>query len=82
MAQSVGYNPQYLATIFKAEVGHPPIEHIRMLKMQEAKELLLNQNYSVAEISQSLGFCNTSYFIREFKRTYDVTPARFRKITK
>jgi AraC-like DNA-binding protein len=82
IAHSVGYNPQYLATIFKAEVGHPPIEHIRMLKMQEAKELLLNQNYSVAEISQSLGFCNTSYFIREFKRTCDVTPARFRKITK
>lgn len=82
MAQSVGYNPQYLATIFKSEVGHTPITYIRMLKMQEAKELLLNKNYSVAEISQSLGFCNTSYFIREFKRIYDVTPAKFRKITK
>lgn len=79
MAVSVGYNPQYLATIFKAEVGYTPIEYIRFVKMQEAKELLLSKHYSVAEISQSLGFCNTSYFIREFKRVYETTPSQFRK---
>lgn len=79
MAASVGYNPQYLATIFKAEVGHTPTEFIRLVKMQEAKDLLLSKNYSMAEISQSLGFCNTSYFIREFKRVYKTTPSQFRK---
>ena len=82
MAQSAGYNPQYLATIFKSEVGHTPITYIRLSKMQEAKELLLNKQYSVAEIAQSLGFCNTSYFIREFKRVYNITPAQLRKNSK
>lgn len=79
MAASIDYNPQYLATIFKTEVGMTPIEYIRITKIQEARDLLLTKDYSVAEVSQSLGFCNTSYFIREFRRIYDMTPSQYRK---
>lgn len=79
MAKAVGYNPQYLATIFKAETGQTPTEYIRMQKMSEAKELLLHEQCSIAEVSQSLGYCNASYFIQDFKRFYGQTPKQFQK---
>lgn len=79
MAKAAGYNPQYLATIFKAESGQTPTEYIRTQKMCEAKELLHHERCSIAEISQSLGYCNASYFIRDFKRFYGQTPNQFRK---
>lgn len=77
MAEEIGYNPQYLASIFKKELGVTPSGYIRQVKMEEAKELLASRTVSVGEISASLGYCNASHFIREFKRYYGVTPKNY-----
>lgn len=79
MAESVGYNPQYLATIFKAELGETPTAYIRRKKMTEARALLTQGNCPVGEIALSLGYCSASHFIREFKRFYGKTPKQYQK---
>jgi len=79
IARTVGYNPQYLATVFKEETGSSPLAYIREQKMKEARELLLRKNYKIYEIAHSLGYCNASYFIREFKRFWGMTPKQVQK---
>ena len=79
MAATLGYNPQYLATIFKAEVGCTPTAYIRQRKMSEARALLGQGNCPVAEVALSLGYCSASHFIREFKRFYGKTPKQYQK---
>lgn len=77
IAAAVNLNPQYLASLFKKEVGITPSAYLQNIKMKEARTLLLQNDYSVAEIAEILGYCNTSYFIKIFKKTYGKTPKQY-----
>lgn len=77
IAQHIHLNAQYFAVIFKAEVGQEPSTYVRDKKISEAKALLRQCNCSVAEIADALGFCDTSHFVRVFKRTVGITPKQF-----
>lgn len=76
VAAAVKRNPQYLSVLFKKELGCSPLQYIRSRKLTEACGLLKN-GLSVSETADALGFCNASYFIREFKRAYGKTPADY-----
>lgn len=78
VAEAVGYDPQYLAVVFREAVGQSPLAYIRQRKLTEARELLRG-GCSVAEAAQSLGYCNASYFIREFRAQYGVSPGKYRR---
>lgn len=78
VAEAVGYDPQYLAVIFRQAVGQSPLAYIRQRKLREARELLQN-GCSVAEAAQSLGYCNASYFIRDFTAHFGISPGKFRR---
>ncbi|SHH72406.1 helix-turn-helix domain-containing protein, partial [Clostridium grantii] len=45
-----------------------------------AKNLLTNTNMSILDISMESGFENLSHFYHLFKKNFQVTPAKFRKI--
>lgn len=47
--------------------------------MNKSKQLLLESDYSVADIAKQTGFTNSSYFYRMFKKSNGVTPSDFRK---
>lgn len=48
------------------------------LKIKKAKELLAFQN--VTEVSFDVGYENISYFIKEFREKYGITPKEYKKI--
>lgn len=72
-ARFAGCSAQYLSSIFQKEVGEMPKDYIRTLKMREAPSLI-RKNLPVHEISDILGYCNPSHFIREFRKFYHTTP--------
>ncbi len=78
VAEAVGYDPQYLAGIFREAVGQPPLAYIRQRKLREARELL-KSGCAVGEVAQSLGYCNASYFIREFTACFGISPGKARR---
>ena len=47
--------------------------------MEKAQELLLNTNMKVSDISQAVGYPNTSYFCKSFQKMFGATPERFRQ---
>ena len=64
---------------FKEQVGHSPAEHIRKLKVDRAKELLLNELLSVTRIANLCGFENATLFGQTFSREVGMTPSAYRK---
>ena len=63
----------------KALTGIPPNEFIRNIRMQEAAILLKTQRYTVAEVSDRMGFADPKYFADAFKKFYGVPPSVYKK---
>ncbi len=63
---------------FKKQTGTSPLQYYLQLKIERAKELLLQSNKTQKEIAFSLGFESDYYFNRLFKSKVGVTPKEFR----
>ena len=48
--------------------------------MKKAKTMLRNTNMTIESISYSIGYPSAEHFSRVFKKTFDVSPAQYRKI--
>lgn len=73
-------NPHYLSSLFHQEVGITPSQYIRQKKMEEAKRMLTLSSFSIAEVSDLLGYCDISHFSRVFKAYYGVCPSSMHKV--
>jgi AraC-like DNA-binding protein len=73
-------NPHYLSSLFHQEVGMTPSQYIRQRKMEEAKRMLTLSGFSIAEVSDLLGYCDISHFSRVFKAYYGVCPSSMHKV--
>jgi AraC family transcriptional regulator len=72
-------SPYYFIRLFKKETGKTPHEYLVHLKIEKAKELLMNSNYSVTEICFLCGFTEHSHFSKVFKKLTGTTPLNYRK---
>lgn len=59
---------------FKATFGTTVFGFIKDLKMNKAKQLLLEQSVSIAEVSDLVGYKNPQHFTTAFKKYYGFTP--------
>lgn len=69
----------HFMTLFKEHTGHSPINYIINIRIETAKNLLENSNYTINEISAETGFKNSLYFSRIFKKKIGVSPNQYRK---
>ncbi|MNJ00150.1 Bifunctional transcriptional activator/DNA repair enzyme AdaA [compost metagenome] len=72
--------PQHTCLLFQQTLGMRPFAYLTRYRLRKAKELLLQEQLEVREIAKRVGYEDTSYFIKLFKRQEGVTPIRFRKI--
>ncbi|PHQ55887.1 MAG: AraC family transcriptional regulator [Lutibacter sp.] len=79
LAKEVGLNIKKLKTDFKDFYGVPVFTFLLNFKMELAKNLLLEQQLNVNEISSHLGYSTSSHFIAAFKRKHGITPKQFSK---
>ena len=70
---------QHLCRIFRRCTGKRPMEYITGVRLENAKRLLLETDYSISEISYWSGFENMNYFGKLFKEKEHMTPGQFRK---
>jgi YesN/AraC family two-component response regulator len=79
IAAHVFFSPSYCNTVFKRETGAPVMSYFNNLRLQEAKTRLLQQEITLKEAAESVGFFDYNYFSRSFKKTFGITPLQYRK---
>ncbi|WP_426327247.1 helix-turn-helix domain-containing protein [Pedobacter sp. R-06] len=77
-ASMLNISAGHLSEVVKIQSGKPAIKHIHERLVLEAQRLLFHTEHSLKEITFDLGFSDTSYFNRFFKRETGVTPATYR----
>jgi two-component system response regulator YesN len=73
------FSKEYLSKRFKQKYGVGIYEYALKLRMERAKELLMNDDLQIQEISERLGYSNNNYFSKAFKNYYGLSPTDFRE---
>lgn len=82
IAPLFGYNSSYLGKIFSKKAGEGFNVFVDKVRIKHSKELLLDTNLKVYEISEKVGYKNVDYFHTKFKKYVNMSPAEFRKKNK
>lgn len=79
IASSLNISTRYLSDLLKQETGKTAIELIHIFLISEAKNMLKGSDSNVTEIAYALGFENSPYFSRLFKREVGMSPQQYKK---
>ncbi|MGG6311651.1 AraC family transcriptional regulator [Paenibacillus macerans] len=77
LSELVHLSSYYLSRAFKQATGYTVIEYFNKLKIDKAKELILEGDRKIREVALELGFADEFYFSRIFKRTEGISPSEF-----
>ncbi len=77
-ADKLNLSSNYLSDMLKKETGKNLQEQIHYYVIEKSKNILLNSNLTVSEISYQLGFEYPQYFSRLFKKKTGVSPNQYR----
>lgn len=79
VAQHIGITEDHLTFCFRQELGTTPIVYLHRLRINEAKRLLKNTQLTITEIALNIGFSDSGYFSRVFRREVGMAPETFRR---
>lgn len=79
VAQYIGINDSYLCKLFKKEMGKNFTNYLNEIRIQKAKELLLESNEPIYAIAELVGYNSESYFSRTFKKLENMSPKAYRR---
>ena len=80
VADRVYFNPVYFGRLFKIYKGESFTDYLITKRLEKAKELL-GQGAKISETAAAVGYENTKYFIRLFKKREGMTPGAYQKNT-
>lgn len=69
----------YFCKVFKKSTKMSPQQYINSLKLQKAKDLLLQTDFPIWKIAEDSGYPDQNYFSRHFKKETGISPSEFRK---
>ncbi|MDO4507636.1 MAG: AraC family transcriptional regulator [Spirochaetales bacterium] len=78
MSQEIGTDRDYLTRIFHREMGMNLWDYINILRLEEARNLLVYTGLTVKEIAERCGFSTEAYFCICFKKHYNLSPSNMR----
>lgn len=79
IAQVASVSVSHLKTLFRRSTGTPVHQYILRRRVERAKQLLQDQNLSIAQIAFATGFAHQSHLARHMRKILGVTPAVARK---
>jgi len=79
LARQVGINDYKLKSGFRQIFGTTVFGYLQTCRMERAKQLLAEQQLSIAAIAHTVGYASQSQFCHAFKLRYGITPIACRK---
>lgn len=80
IASDIFISSCYLSAIFKRETGRSVVEYINFCRLKKAKEMIDSQkNVKINDLSRIVGYNDSFYFSKCFKKQYGITPSAYQK---
>jgi len=78
VAKAVNTSTFYFCKLFKKATGVNFTDYVSRVRIEKAKNLLLNQNLRISEIAYEVGFQSLTHFNRVFKKIVGQAPTQYR----
>jgi two-component system, response regulator YesN len=72
--------PSALSQLFKEELGEKFVDYVMKVRMQHAKQLLIDTDDSIQSIAEQIGYQNVISFYRAFKKVQEYPPGEYRSM--
>lgn len=80
IAHNMYLSPVYISKIFKEETGESPINYLIKIRLEKAREILLEDNCgSIKSIANLVGYEDVYHFSKLFKKYYGMSPLYYKK---
>lgn len=79
ISETVHMTENYVSRLFKSESGMNVVGYINMEKMEQARRILSRPESTVRMVAGELGYYESSYFIKLFRKTYGIGPGEYKK---
>lgn len=74
LAERAFMSPSAFSHLFRDVAGRSPYQFVKEMRLTKARELLIENEASITQISKAVGYRSTSHFINEFRDRYGMTP--------
>ncbi|MFC4304462.1 helix-turn-helix domain-containing protein [Cohnella boryungensis] len=78
LARHIGYSPFHFTRMFKKRIGLPPLYYASALRLQKAKDLLLETSLSIRDVGLEIGQQSLGTFTTRFTDRVGMSPSHFR----
>src|SRR5919112_3058500 len=76
IARELGMSVSGFHHHFKAVTAMSPLQFQKRMRLQEARRLMLGEDFDAATAGQRVGYSDASHFTREYKRLFGAPPVR------
>jgi two-component system response regulator YesN len=80
VAEHFNFSSAYFSRLYKHITGENFVKYVLKRKLTRGMELLQDENLKINDIARIVGYWSPSYFIREFRKMYGITPAEYRRV--
>lgn len=77
VCRTTGYSCTYIQNVFKEKTGRSVMEYYKISKLEKAKELIREGDYTFTQIAAILNYSSIHYFSKIFKRYLGMTPTEY-----
>jgi len=81
LARRLGYTAAHCSRVFQSAYGMSPRQYLSMVKLRQAKLLLMDSELSVEQVATRLGYHDVSQFSKQFKRWTNLSPSAYRQLS-
>ena len=80
VSEHLKLQPSALSLLFKEELGEKFIDYVLKVRMQHARQLLIDTDDPIQSIAEQVGYLNVISFYRAFKKIQDYPPGEYRNM--
>ena len=77
ISRALNFSETHVKNVFKRQTGRTVMDAFRLLKVEEAKQLISTRKFTFTQIAYMLGFSSAGHFSRVFKQYADLSPGEY-----
>ncbi|MCR4587995.1 MAG: response regulator [Lachnospiraceae bacterium] len=78
MAEHFGYSEVYFCKLFKQHFGESFVSYLTRYRIREAQRLLADESVNIKDVGRTVGYEDSNYFTKVFRRIVNMSPTEYR----